>query len=164
MGCAINGWMEDLITAQTVDGINLPIIDITNPRFALADAPDAVVALTRVYEVEEQRRAERTGFVNKLVLRLLAFRSKLLRALISNNDYLDGTSTYVLKLGADNLPPPFNSPLDKVLAKSPHIVAMRLRHQQCAKLLADVLVNELTGIPQAPSIFSTLLVARRLTA
>jgi hypothetical protein len=38
--------------------------------------------------------------VRKIMFRLLVIRPKLLRALMIDNDYLDGTSTYVLKLGA----------------------------------------------------------------
>jgi hypothetical protein len=50
-----------------------------------------------------------------------------------------------MKLGADNLPPPYNGPTDLRIAASPPLVLLRLRTQQVARLIADGLVAHLDG-------------------
>jgi hypothetical protein len=85
------------------------------------------------------------------MLKGAAKRSLLVRA-ISNPDatYLDGLSTYVMKLGADSLPPPYNSPVDLRVAASPHLTLLRLRTQQVARLVADGLIAHLESSATAP--------------
>jgi hypothetical protein len=56
--------------------------------------------------------------------------------------FLDGLSTYVMKLGADNLVPPYDGPVDRRVAASPHVGLLRLRMQQTARLLAGGLAAE----------------------
>src|SRR4029078_816641 len=58
------------------------------------------------------------------------------------NTYLDGVTTYVMKLGADNLVPPFDSPADRRFAASPHIALLRLRTQQTAGLIAGAIAED----------------------
>ena len=53
--------------------------------------------------------------------------------------YLDGLTTYVMKLGAGNLVPPFDGPADRRFAASTHITLLRLRTQQTATLIADAI-------------------------
>ena len=67
--------------------------------------------------------------------------------------FLDGMSTYVMKLGADNLPPPYDSPIDRRMAASPHLTLLRLRTQQVARLIADALVAELAGARDGAAAF-----------
>jgi hypothetical protein len=54
-----------------------------------------------------------------------------------------------LKLGEQNLPPGFDGPFDRTIARSPHVVLIRLRMQQAAKLLAGALVEPLATHPAA---------------
>ncbi|MBX9710802.1 MAG: hypothetical protein K2X60_07195 [Xanthobacteraceae bacterium] len=68
----------------------------------------------------------------------------------SDREFLDSISTYILKLGPDNLPQGFDGPLDKRVAASPHVVLIRLRMQQVARLLADTLVPVLSANTDAP--------------
>ncbi len=82
----------------------------------------------------------------RLMLRAAARRSRLVRALFqSDTGYLDSLSTYVLKLGADNLVPPYDSPTDRRVASSPHVQLVRLRMQQIAHLMASGLAEDLAG-------------------
>ena len=97
------------------------------------------------------RLAQETGLLTWLMLRLARRRSLLVRALLEpKTTFLDGMTTYVMKLGADNLPPPFNSDIDKRLAAAPHVVSMRLRLQQCAEMLAAGFREELHVSCAAP--------------
>jgi hypothetical protein len=85
------------------------------------------------------------------MLRRAASQSRLVHAIFaSDSGYLDGMSTYVMKLGLDNLVPPYDTPIDRRLAASPHVTLLRLRTQQIAHLLADGLVDHLAGAAGAP--------------
>src|SRR5262249_53042385 len=90
-------------------------------------------------------------FILRLMLRSAARRSPLVRALFaSTRGYLDSITTYLMKLGAENLPPGFDGPVDRRIAASPHIPLVRLRMQQVAKLLAEALVEPLSANATAP--------------
>jgi len=139
------------ITAMTADGYPLPVIDVTQPAFAVDDSAEAVAALRDAFVNSERRRRRLPRFVMGLLMRLAARRSLLLRALLRPNaGFLGGLSTYVLKLGADNLVPPFGDRVDKQVADSPPVRSMRVRLQQLARLLADGLTPELAGRPGLP--------------
>jgi len=141
----------DLIYAATQEGHVLPVIDITNPRFAVPDDPESLRQLFAASSDEEQRRRRVPKFIMQWMLKSAARRSRLIRALFSGDaTFLDGITTYVMKLGAANLPPPYDSPVDKRLAASPHMTLLRLRTQQVARLVADGLVAELASAPSAP--------------
>ena len=136
----------DLVTATTRDGIVLPVIDVTNPRFAVADDAESLRRLFAASAEEERRNRRIPKFIMRLLLKSAARKSLLVRALFASDaTFLDGMTTYVMKLGADNLPPPYDSPMDRRAAASPHLTLLRLRTQQVARLLADGLAGELDG-------------------
>jgi hypothetical protein len=117
----------------------------------LADDSSALAGLFDAYDETERRHARVPTFITRLMLRLGARRSALLRALVRPDaDFLDGLTTYVLKLGAENLPPPFDGDVDRRVAASPHVVAVRLRLQQTAKLMAEGMAQGLAAAPTAP--------------
>ena len=106
--------------ARTADGQELPVIDVTDPRFAVPDDPKAISALFDAYIEAERRQGRVPAFVTRWMMRLAARRSPLLRELLRPNaGFLDGLTTYVMKLGAANLPPPFDSEIDRRLAAAP---------------------------------------------
>jgi hypothetical protein len=91
------------------------------------------------------------SFVTRLLMRLSARRSPLLRKILtSDKEYLDSISTYMLKLGADHLPPGFDGPIDRKVAASPHMALVRRRMQQIARLLAKALLSRVADAPDAP--------------
>lgn len=131
--------------------LNIPIVDVTNPRFAIEDKPLTRVSLQKLYEAEEHRQAKTPRLLRALTLRVGARQSRLLHGLVhSETDHLGGLHTYLMKLGPDNLPQGFDSPIDRKVAATPHATAMRLRLQQCAMLLADGLQGALEQSPTAP--------------
>jgi hypothetical protein len=142
---------RDLIRAVTREGHLLPVIDVTDPRFAVPDDLESLTKLLDASAEEERRRRRIPGFITRLMLKAAAKRSLLVRAISNPNaTYLDALSTYVMKLGADNLPPPYNSPVDLRVAASPHLTLLRLRTQQVARLVADGLVAHLENNATAP--------------
>jgi hypothetical protein len=136
--------------AKTREGFVLPVIDVTNPRFAVPDDPATVRGLYDALAENERKRRRIPRFVLRMMLAMAARRSRLVRALFSQDTgFLDGLSTYVMKLGAGNLVPPYDTSIDRRLAASPHIVLLRLRMQQVARLVADGIVDDLAGAGNA---------------
>jgi hypothetical protein len=137
--------------ARTREGHELPVIDVTDPRFAVPDDPAATRALYDEFIDGERRRSRIPKFIMRVMLRAAARKSRLVRALFNSDaGYLDGMSTYVMKLGVDQLVPPYDSEMDRRFAASPHVPLIRLRMQQIARLLADGLVEHLAGAAGAP--------------
>jgi hypothetical protein len=130
--------------AKTREGFDLPVIDVTNPRFAVPDDPAAVRGLHDAIIEGERRQRRIPRFIMRMMLRAAARKSRLVRTFFdSDAEFLDGMSTYVMKLGADNLVPPYDTPTDRRVAASPHLLLMRLRMQQIARLLAEGLADDL---------------------
>jgi hypothetical protein len=142
---------DALIYAATQEGYVLPVLDIANPRFAVPDDPESLRQLFAACSEEERRRRRIPKFILQWMLKSAARRSRLVRTLFTGSAaFLDGITTYVMKLGAANLPPPYDSPVDKRVAASPHLTLLRLRTQQVARLLADALAAELVSARSAP--------------
>jgi hypothetical protein len=145
------GDSRPIVFATTADGLTLPVIDVTHPAFAIADDPASLAARCDAFLAWDRRNRLIPGVVNRLLMRLAARRSRLLgRILASDNDYLDSITTYMVKLGADHLPPGLDGPLDRKVAAAPHLALVRLRMQQIARLLAEALHAPLAAAPDAP--------------
>jgi hypothetical protein len=145
------GDSRNVVFATTADGLRLPIIDVTHPAFAIADDPASLAARRDAFLTWDRRNRRMPTIVTRLLMRLAARRSLLLRKILaSDNGYLDSITTYMLKLGADHLPPGFDGPVDRKVAAAPHMALVRLRMQQIARLLAEALLAPLTDAPNAP--------------
>ncbi len=156
---------RDIAYATTRDGHVLPVIDVTHPRFTVEDDPESVHRLYQAFLASERKQRRIPKFIMGLLLRRAARRSPLLKALFSPAaTYLDGISTYVMKLGEANLPPPFDGPIDRRLAASPHIALLRLRLQQTSRLIAEGLVDDLAKRRARRCILSISAAGRRWTA
>ena len=132
--------------APAPDGHELPVIDVTNPAFRVDRSAEGVEALRRAH-FAEVRRNRLPAFLIPVMLRLLARRSLLVRALVKPEaSYLGGLTTYALKLGAENLVPPFDHPIDRRIGASAMVTSMRLRLQQTGELIAVAL----TAVQERP--------------
>ncbi len=137
---------DGIIFAKTREGFDLPVIDVTNPRFAAPSDAAAVRELHAAFVAGERRRRRIPTFIMRMMLRAAARKSRLVRALFESNDgFLDGLSTYVMKLGPDNLVPPYDTAVDRRLAASPHIALLRLRTHQIAQLVAEGMADDLAA-------------------
>src|SRR3569623_101237 len=140
-----------LLRAVTRDGISLPVIDITDPRFHVPDDTDSLRALFDRAAEDARRHQRLPQFIMRFILRRAARQSLILRALfVGDGSFLDGITTYVMTLGAEHLPPPFDSPTDRRVAASAQLKLLRLRTQQVATLLADGLGDALAAAPAVP--------------
>jgi hypothetical protein len=121
-----------VLYATTEDGEKLPIIDVMNPAFAVTVADSEVVAMAEQYILEAARRQEIPA-----ALREALRNSKLGRGLMAaSGTFLDGMTTYMLKVGPQNLGNG-TSPIDQRIAASFPAFTARLRLQDMAGLLAD---------------------------
>lgn len=167
---------EDASTvyAATRDGYELPVIDVTNPRFHVADDPAAQKALMAAVAEGERKRRYLPKFVLRWMLKSASKQSRLVNALFGSSEtFLDGITTYVMKLGAQNLVAPYDSPVDLRFAASPHVTFLRLRTQHMAELMASRLLEHLkpdgrplaivniAGGPAIDSLNVLLMLARR---
>jgi hypothetical protein len=142
---------EGILFAPTGEGYELPIIDMAHPRFFVPDEPAAINALEDAFRADDIRRRRIPKFLMRLILKSAAKKSRLVRALFGSREgFLDGLSTYVMKLGTENLVPPYDDPIDRKFAASPHIRLLRLRMQQVASMLAEGLKEELLARPGVP--------------
>jgi hypothetical protein len=132
-----------VVFATTADGLRLPVIDVTHPAFAIPDDPASLAARRDAFLAWDRRNRRIPAIVTRLLMRLASRRSR-------DKEYLDSISTYMLKLGADHLPPGFDGPMDRKVAASPHMALVRLRMQLIARLLAEALLIPLADAPDAP--------------
>jgi hypothetical protein len=140
-----------VVYAITADGLRLPVIDVTNPAFAIPDDAASLTKSRAAFLAWHERNDRMPRIVTRFMMRLGARRSRLLRKIMaSNHSYLDSITTYMLKLGPDYLPPGFDGPVDRKVAGSPHVAMVRLRMQQIAQFLAGALLAPLAGAPDAP--------------
>jgi hypothetical protein len=137
--------------ALTAQNLEIPVIDVSHPAFAVADDAQTVEALRRTSALMMRRNARLPHFLLRFLIGLSARRSFLAREMLDggNRSYLPGISTYLMKLGPDNLVPPFDGRADRRFAAYPGILGIRIRLQQTARLLAEGLEAMLPGQPGA---------------
>jgi len=142
---------DGVAVARTAEGFELPVLDVTHPRFALPEDEISYARLLNELLATERRNRRVPRFIMRWMLKSAAKQSRIVRAMFgSNADFLDGLSTYVMKLGSDNLLPPYDTPMDRRFLAAPHATFMRLRTQQVAGLLARHLAGELVEAEQRP--------------
>lgn len=129
------------------NGLELPVVDITHPAF---------VEHYSAYELETlaavtMRSLKRSKWIPLFVHRALARKSLLLRGTLdAMGDILSGMSTYMLKIGPENLGDAYAIRLDREIASALTPVAMRMRLRSIAAALATGIAQRLHGERQRP--------------
>lgn len=107
--------------------------------------------MSREFIAEAEKRARIPRFAQRLMFGTLLRRSVLGRGIMgAHGTFLDGLSTYLLKLGPANLDPRWAGPIDRKIAASLPALSVRLRVQDMARLLADGLIAALGARATAP--------------
>jgi hypothetical protein len=133
------------------DGVELPIVDVTHPAFALTVNGAEQRALIAEFMKDNEPLAKLPGFARKLLLKLVLRGSRLAEAVQrAQGTFMSAMDTYLFKLGPDNLPSPYRKPIDRRIAAALPSLAMRLRLQDTARMLADALTPALLADPQRP--------------
>ena len=123
--------MPNIVTVPLGDTV-LPVVDVTNPAFAISPSADEIAAMTAQYIKESTESQEVSPEV-----RAALSRSRIGGGLMAaRGTFLSGLNTYLLKLGPDNLPDDFH-PIDRRIAASFPSVTARLRLQDMAELVCN---------------------------
>ena len=132
-----------VVYAWTDNGIELPVIDLTNPAFVFEMSEAELNAL-----IDAMTRASKTPVA---VLRSIAPQSILVRGMVeSAGTFTTGMMTYLNKLGPGNLGDGYAGPLDRQWAASLTPVTFRWRMRDVVGLLAKDLAGALADHPSVP--------------
>ncbi|HEY6079337.1 MAG TPA: hypothetical protein VIW29_11070, partial [Polyangiaceae bacterium] len=136
--------------AVTSDGRELPVVDVTHPSFVLELSEARQRELIARFLVEQRSLARLPSVLRKLMMRVF-MRGSIMAAGLrrAEGTFLDGITTYLFKLGPQNLGS-FATPVDRRIAASLPAIALRLRLFDMARLLADQLAGALSAAPQKP--------------
>jgi hypothetical protein len=137
--------------AVTNDGVELPIVDITHPTFSLEISDPEVSAGVEAFMAQERRMAWMPQAWREWITRQFLMRSTLGKGILrAQGSFLDGTTTYLFKVGPANLGKGYSTANDQILARGVPAISMRLRLQDMARLLVEGLAGELEARPRAP--------------
>jgi len=75
-----------VVFATTADGLRLPVIDVTHPAFAIVDDPASLVAGRDAFLAWDPRNRRMPAIVTRLLVRLAARRSPLLRKMVASDN------------------------------------------------------------------------------
>ncbi len=137
--------------ALTIDGLELPVVDVTHPAFAVSPTDAQQAALVAAFLAQEMPFAKLPPVLRRGLLRFFLRGSVLARGIRgAEGTFLGGMSTYLLKLGPDNLGDAYAKPIDRRIAAALPALAVRWRLADMARLLADRLAPRLEARPGVP--------------
>ncbi len=140
------GHKPGLYYARSDEGLDLPVVDVAHPAFALDMSQDELERRLQAHMRELKQRERVPQFIQNFMIRFMLRQSKIMRAIMgAEGGFLGGMSTYMLKLGPDNMDRHYTSSIDRQIAASLPGMSMRLRLQDTAQLLADGLLPALTA-------------------
>lgn len=136
--------------AVTDDGLELPVVDVSHPAFALELDTDKQRKLIARFMTEQRRFGKLPRWMSVPLTRFVLRGSRLAKGLRrADGTFLDGLTTYLFKLGPNNLGS-YALPIDKRLVSSLPAISMRLRLVDVARLLANGLAPRLAAEPARP--------------
>ncbi len=137
--------------ALTTDGLELPVVDVTHPAFAVSPTDAEQAALVAAFLAQEMPFAKLPPVIRRGLLWFFLRGSVLARGIRgAQGTFLGGMSTYLLKLGPDNLGDAYARPIDRRIAAALPALAVRWRLADMARLLADRLAPRLEARAGAP--------------
>ncbi len=141
---------KNICYAITDDGLELPVIDVTNPVFEVSLKESELNTQLQQF-IQDAKGPERIPpFLRGLLFSFMRRCSVIIRGLMgANGTFMSGMNTYMLKLGPDNLNKSFFSDIDRMIAGSSAGLFMRLRLQDIVHLLTEALIPILDSRPNA---------------
>ncbi len=130
--------------ATTSEGIDLPIVDVTHPAFAL-DISEVEMRELLDRFLREGRPLERLPKPLRNLLLRFFLRGSVLAGGIrqARGTFMTGMHTYLLKLGPEMLGAASSKPIDRRIAGALPALCVRLRLQDVARMMADALAPAL---------------------
>jgi hypothetical protein len=131
--------------AWTPDGVELPVVDITHPVFALTVTGAEQKALVKDFLQESDRLSRLPKALRNLFLRFFLRGSVLAHGIRqAQGSFMTGLHTYLLKLGPQMLGSAYAKPIDLRIAAALPSLNVRLRLQDLAHLMSDALLPALS--------------------
>jgi hypothetical protein len=147
---------KEILYAKTSEGLDLPVIDVTHPAFKLELTEAEQKANVAKFLAEDERWARLPRFLRTVLMRLALRNSSLGKGILAaQGSFLGAIETYLLKLGSENLGP-WAKPIDRRIAASLPVIAVRLRLQDMARLMADSFLPALRASADRPLRFVNL--------
>lgn len=144
--------MKDLTLcyAVTDEGLEVPVIDVTRPAFRLDIGKEELDPEMEKAVATVQRHSAMPAAEQHAHMQMLTRGSFLApRIAAAQGTILGGMSTYLLKLGPDNLGE-WATALDRTIAGSMPCLSCRVRLQNMARLTAEEMAPSLGARPGAP--------------
>jgi len=146
-----DGRPPGVLFVQAPDGGELPVIDVTNPAFALPYGEAEMKKRVALFLRSERLRAKIPQPIQRAMLRVAARRSRLARALYhAAEGVIGGMTLYVAKLGPRMLGSSYPTVIDRQIAAAPPSWLARLRLEDMVRLLAEGLSPVLAAHPGRP--------------
>lgn len=140
---AARGKRPGVSYAVTDDGLELPVLDVTHPAFACELSPEKQAQLLARFLEEQRRVARLPRWLRRALSRFFLRGSRIGRGLReAERGFLDGITTYLFKLGPQNLGS-YALPIDRKILRSLPALSVRLRANDMARLLAEGLAARL---------------------
>jgi hypothetical protein len=124
----------------TESGVELPVVDITNPAFVL-DVDEATLPQFADQQVRSMKAWSRVPSI----LRAWFARNSVLMGSSDRGGVLDGMTTYLYKLGPENLGAGYTKRMDRRVAANIMAVAVRLRFRDIVRMTAGALLTRLAA-------------------
>jgi hypothetical protein len=137
--------------AFTGNGVELPVLDITNPLFISVIDEAKLKKMLKQAEKNAAETAEKFNNMPALIRNFLAKRSFTMAELLQHNDnnaYLSGVSTLMLKLGPNLIGKGRKRFLDRQAAKGIGGIVLRMRVRDLSTCQANALVPLLRKAPE----------------
>ncbi len=143
--------LPGVLYVSTEDDLDLPVIDVTHPAFALGLSPEDLDA---AHEQQVQQMRSQPEVTPQILERFHG--SVIGRALVASaGGVLGAIPTYYLKVGLQGICASAH-PIDRAIAGSPAATLVRQRLQDMARLLADGLKPRLVEQPDANILLTCL--------
>jgi hypothetical protein len=138
--------------AEASNGVELPVVDVTHPAFALNVTDAELARLSDQFVREAKQRKWMPIWLLRAVYWTVLRRSRIASGIMgasAGRTFLSGMNTYLLKLGPDNLGD-LGTPVDRKIASSVGGLSTRLRLQDVAHLLAQGLAPRMAQFSRQP--------------
>ena len=136
--------------AVTDDGLELPVIDITHPAFAVSPTDAELAALTDEFLQQFERQRNLPPEVQERIRNEVLATSIIGRGLLAaSGTFLTGVNTYLMKLGPDNLGA-YAVPVDRQISAALPLLSLRMRLQDVVRLQTEALAPALAASPGRP--------------
>jgi hypothetical protein len=139
-----------LFYAFTENGIELPVLDISHPQFISSINEVVLDKMLKEIEIKGDERAKRFNKMPSFFKNYLAKRSYIMAGLMlkdTNDTFLNGMSTLMMKLGPGLIGKGRKKFFDRLGSKSFGAVTLRMRIRDISKLQSETLLPQLLKEP-----------------